>query len=296
MNANNILVIVTLAVTLLFCPSTSVNELIQCPKWLQPVCTSSCVVKNCLTPLFACIKDPVCSSNLKKMGPCMATLKPTDPLYPYKCMVPDNEKRDSFLHCVIQEHKCAPIARNDTRYPKCRMSKIMPNGNIGGDKNFKMEDLKGVWYKVRAWKLGEPFECEGCQRARFFNNNGTNVDFQSNWTMSDVDDKPTLMSVISDMSIRKDGGVGALYNSGTMFGMDYMEPYMVVKDASAQQEPFLFLYVCGSTMQGNYTTAFVLAQKPTLSAAASNEVAKIAQSIGLDYNDFCVNNNTCFKH
>ena len=49
----------------------------------------------------------------------------------------------------------------------------MPEGHITGDKDFRMEDLSGVWYKVRAWKLGEPFECEGCQRARFFDNNDT---------------------------------------------------------------------------------------------------------------------------
>ena len=271
------------------------SDNLSCPKWLQPLCTSACVVKNCLPPLFECLKDSTCSSNLKKMGPCMATLKPSDPLYPYKCMVPDNVKRDNFLHCVIQEHKCAPISRNDTRYPKCDMAKIMPEGHITGDKDFRMEDLSGVWYKVRAWKLGEPFECEGCQRARFFDNNDTSVSFQSNWTMNDIDDKPALMSVVSHMSLRKDGGVGALYNSGTMFGMNYMEPYMVVKDARADKEPFIFMYVCGSTMQGNYTTAFVLAQKPTLGTEAETKVAQVAESIGLHYADFCTNNNTCFN-
>ena len=117
---------------------------LQCPKWLQPVCTSTCVVRNCLSPLFECLKDSVCAANLEKMGPCMGTLKPTDPLYPYKCMTPDNKKRDDFLHCVIQEHKCSPIVRNDTRYPKCEMSSITPNGKIKGDPNFNMKDLKSV--------------------------------------------------------------------------------------------------------------------------------------------------------
>ena len=144
-----------------------------------------------------------------------------------------------------------------------RNARIVNNGKIKGDPNFNMKDLNGIWYKVRAWRLGEPLECFGCQRARFFNNNDTAVHFQSNWSMPDINDKPALMSVTSEMSIRTDGGVGALYNIGTMFGMDYMEPYMVVKDASAEKEPFIFLYVCGSTMQGNYTTAFVLARKPT---------------------------------
>ena len=279
---------------LLLLSISSQTYALQCPKWLQPVCTSTCVVRNCLSPLFECLKDSVCAANLEKMGPCMGTLKPTDPLYPYKCMTPDNKKRDDFLHCVIQEHKCSPIVRNDTRYPKCEMSSIMPNGKIKGDPNFNMKDLNGIWYKVRAWRLGEPLECFGCQRARFFNNNDTAVHFQSNWSMPDINDKPALMSVTSEMSIRTDGGFGALYNIGTMFGMDYMEPYMVVKDASAEKEPFIFLYVCGSTMQGNYTTAFVLARKPTLSSTASIQVAEVAQSIGLNYKDFCINNNTCF--
>ena len=38
-----------------------------------------------------------------------------------------------------------------------------------------------------------------------FDNNDTSVSFQSNWTMNDIDDKPT--SVVSHMSLRKDGGV-----------------------------------------------------------------------------------------
>ena len=100
--------------------------------------------------------------------------------------------------------------------------------------------------------------------------------------MNDIDDKPALMSVVSHMSLRKDGGVGALYNSGTMFGMNYMEPYMVVKDARADKSR---LYSCtyGCTMQGNYTTAFVLAQSPTLGKVAETKVAQVAESIGLRY-------------
>ena len=269
------------------------RTIISCPKWLQPVCTSSCVIKHCLPPLYACMKDTVCRSNLEKMGPCMASLKPTDPRYPYACMVPDNKLRNNFLHCVIQEYKCAPI-HPGPEYPVCRMSGVLPGGDIHGDANFSIADMNGIWYKVRAWKLGEPFECLGCQRAEFFKTS-TGVNFQSNWTENDINNVPTRMSVMSHMELRSTGGAGALENHGSMFGLNYREPYLVVKDASREEEPYLFFYVCGRTMQGNYTTAFVLARKPTLSSSVENEIANVASSIGMNWRDFCTNNNTCFS-
>lgn len=276
------------------CCSALVTAVPSCPKWLQPVCTSSCVIKNCLPPLFKCLEDSTCRGNLEKMGPCMATLKPTDPRYPYACMVPDNKLRNDFLHCVIQEHKCAPILPGP-KYPSCRMADVVPKGDIHGDKYFKISDLKGKWHKVRAWKLGEPFECLGCQSAEFTQTTAGEVAFQSNWTEDDIKNTPTPMSVVSHMKARPSGGPGALENSGSMFGLNYVEPYLVVKDASVSSEPFLFFYVCGSTMQGNYTTAFVLGKTPTLSAEAEKAASLVAESIGLKWSDFCVNNNTCFN-
>ena len=80
-----------------------------------------------------------------------------------------------------------------------------------------------------------------------------------------------------------------------MFGLNYAEPYLVIKDASASSEPFLFFYVCGSTMQGNYTTAFVLGKTPTLGVEADKAASLVAEKFGLKWSDFCVNNNTCFK-
>ena len=96
------------------------------------------------------------------------------------------------------------------------------------------------------------------------------------------------------MTLRPSGGAGALENSGSMFGLNYVEPYLVVKDASKEKEPYLFFYVCGGTLQGNYTTAFVLARSPSLSSSVETEVANVARSMGMKWSDFCINNNTCF--
>jgi len=81
-----------------------------------------------------------------------------------------------------------------------------------------------------------------------------------------------------------------------MFGLTYWEPYTVVKDGSLDDEPFVFFYVCGGTLQGNYTTAFALAKTPWLTPSLHTRLSGIATSIGLHDSDFCTVNNTCFTN
>ena len=59
----------------------------------------------------------------------------------------------------------------------------------------------------------------------------------------------------------------------------------------------MFLYVCGGTIQGNYTTAFVLARQPHITLPETKAaMSTIAASIGMHMPDFCTNNNTCFDN
>ena len=83
-----------------------------------------------------------------------------------------------------------------------------------------------------------------------------------------------------------------LFNTGEMFGLTFWEPYTVVKTALDEEEPYLFFYVCGGTLQGNYTTAFALATKPVLKDPTS--LRRQVEKIGLKWTDFCTVDNKCF--
>ena len=48
------------------------------------------------------------------------------------------------------------------------------------------------------------------------------------------------------------------------------------------------------TLQGNYTTAFVLGRSPTVGAATQQRLAAEAKRIGLSWDDFCTVDNRCF--
>ena len=79
-----------------------------------------------------------------------------------------------------------------------------------------------------------------------------------------------------------------------MFGLTYWEPYTLVKDGSHEKEPFMFFYVCGGTLQGNYTTAFALSKQPHLTPTLHSRLAEVATSIGIEDSQFCTVDNTCF--
>jgi len=120
------------------------------------------------------------------------------------------------------------------------------------------------------------------------------VSFNSTWHQPDAEGKLHVVNVVAAMSPDPSRGVGKYFNTGEMFGLTYWEPYTIVKDATNEREPFVFFYVCGGTLQGNYTTAFALARTPTPSASLHARLATVAASIGLHQADFCQNDNTCF--
>ena len=63
---------------------------------------------------------------------------------------------DALSLCMLEKARCIPLPPTPT-YPQCK------DAEIAGDPNFQLEHLQGHWYKVGAWKKGEPIECQKCQ-------------------------------------------------------------------------------------------------------------------------------------
>jgi hypothetical protein len=80
-----------------------------------------------------------------------------------------------------------------------------------------------------------------------------------------------------------------------MFGIGYKENYTVVHDGSADTEPFMVLYACGATKQGDYVSGLILAKTPSISAALQDKLAKILTASGFDAADWCDVDNSCAK-
>merc|ERR1712087_398468 len=80
---------------------------------------------------------------------------------------------------------------------------------------------------------------------------------------------------------------------GVMYGVSYLENFTVVHDGSSEAEPFMFLYGCGSTIQGAYVTGFVMAKTPVASPALKIRIAGIAKQNGFGDDEWCEVDNTC---
>ena len=277
-------------------PSTATASF-ECPKWLGPICTSGCIAAHCAGPLSECIVDTECRARLQGMGKCMqGSNQTTDALYPYDCLVPNNDKVNAFLNCAMEKHPCVNASSTPTPvYPVCR------DHEIAGDAAFRVGDLAGQWHKVHSWRLGEPIECQPCQNVTLElepEYTPEQVQFFSHWVMPDYTGHLFNMSAVSTMAARGGGQPDSkLYNQGLMSGLSFHEPYTVVASQTKEQgEPFVFFYVCGGTLQGNYTTAFVLARKPAVGAATQAQLAAVAKRIGLSWSDFCTVDNSCFSN
>ena len=276
---------------------------LSCPTWLAPVCESSCVALHCVAPLEKCIADGTCRARLEAVGGCMKTGNvSTDPLFPNDCLAPDNALMDDFFYCAMEEHRCLNASTTaPPTYPACR------DATVAADPSFALSHLAGGgdWYKVHSWRLGEPVECMACQTARFTAADA-GLTFASNWTMPDPAGRLWPMAATASLGPRGNDGsssssssssssAGKLFNWGRMFGLTFWEPYTVVVDGTAEAEPFVFFYVCGGTLQGNYTTAFALARTPTASPALRVKIRGAAEKAGLSWSDFCTVDNSCFK-
>jgi len=262
----------------------------KCPAWL---CDPICMAKNCGTEFKSCFADKGCRSSFASTMTCINTHPKTNFTQQAECMVPDNAMRDGVFNCMIEKHRCMSLPnKSKPVYPKCRDKQVL------GDKDLSLENISagnGTWYKVHSWKLGEPVECMDCQTAQFsLGLSATAVVFNSSWLDLDVKGRQHPMNVISHMELDPSRGHGKLYNTGEMFGLSYWEPYTLVKDGSREAEPFLFFYVCGGTLQGNYTTAFALAKTPYLTPSLHTRLSGVVTSIGLQEKDFCIVNNSCF--
>jgi FtsP/CotA-like multicopper oxidase with cupredoxin domain len=265
----------------------------NCPSWFgQPLCSGACIVAHCASQITKCISNITCRTRLVDMNKCMKN--PSKSIYwPSDCLIPDNKMLDDFFHCAMEEHPCLNAsAVQPPAYPLCK------DNSISGDNSFSVAELwNKTWYKVHSWKLGEPVECMPCQSAIFSQSTKypTVSDFHSTW--KNPDENGTLWPMHADALLgprnSEKWASGKLYNYGEMFGLTFEENYTVVTNGLREKEPYLFFYVCGQTLQGNYTTAFVLATKPTM--INSSSLRQNVERIGLKWKDFCVVNNTCFS-
>lgn len=279
---------------LLVAGCASGHELFECPHWLGALCDPVCIMQHCGTVMKNCMSNQDCRSSLTHFMECASFHNRSNFTQQTSCMIPDNAQRDGVFNCMIEEHRCIKLPNGSSPvYPTCR------DAEIKGDPEASLQQISsggGEWYKVHSWRLGEPVECMDCQRLRFSLDGSDALRFNSTWWEADIKGKLWLVDVVATMSLDASRGPAKLFNTGEMFGLTYWEPYTIVKDGSLETEPFVFFYVCGGTLQGNYTTAFAIAKTPHLTPSLHTRLAGIAESIGLNDNDFCTVNNTCFDN
>jgi len=285
---------------------------LHCPGFLKPLCNivkSGECLAGCMPHLTECIKDADCRANMENFGKCMAMMKKKNATADEEqaCLVPDNEKRSDFIYCIMdggEKGACVDVPVPPSHYPACQ------DKTLAGDSNFDIANIVGDWWKVVGWKKGEIVECLPCQTVKFWDYNASqplpwpapapaeNQDckvIQSTWHEQDSKGKYWPMKQTSLWGPRKsrDGFPAKEFSTGTMFGIGYEENYTVVHDGSKEDEPFLFLYACGQTKQGEYVSGLVLAKEPKITTSLRAKIDKVAQDNGFKPTDWCNVDNSC---
>jgi len=286
-----------------------------CPSFLKPLCSivkSGECLASCMPRLKSCILDADCRDNMKNFGLCMVAMKKKNATADevQSCLVPDNEFRSEFIYCIMdggEKGACVDVPVPPSTYPACADTKLV------GDPKFDIKGVVGDWYKVVGWSKGELVECLPCQTVKFWEYNATTPlpwpaplppapeDYkviESTWHEQDSKGKYWPMKQTSLWGPRKgrQGFPAKEFSTGTMFGIGYKEDYTVVHDGSKEAEPFVFLYACGATKQGEYVSGLVLAKDPTPSATLRAKIDKVAKDAGFVPSEWCNVDNSCFKN
>jgi len=296
-------------------PSTPEHAALQwsCPGFLKPFCSLYNITEcasQCKAQLTACTSDTTCRSSLAGAGECMATsqFRNTSAQNALTCLIPDNQLRDAFFQCLLETHQCIDVPQDGPIYPKCR------DTQIAGASSFAPSSLAGDWWKVSGWTKGEPYECRPCSKVQFWNaslspsvpggkdapskTDPETMIISSTWQELDPKGKVCQMNDTSYFGPRpaRYGFPAKMQHYGAMLGLSYQENFTVVHDGTQEAEPFLFLYGCGESLQGAYTTGLVLATVPEVSATLQARIGSVASANGFDAKDWCEVDNSCAKH
>lgn len=84
------------------------------------------------------------------------------------------------------------------------------------------------------------------------------------------------------------------HSEGEMFGLKFWENWYIIGQNDPGQDEFKFIYYNGKTRQNTYDGAFIYSRTRTLTPATMEKVYKIAQDAGMNPNQFCKIQNSCF--
>ncbi|KAL3802116.1 hypothetical protein HJC23_010872 [Cyclotella cryptica] len=84
------------------------------------------------------------------------------------------------------------------------------------------------------------------------------------------------------------------HSEGEMFGLKFWENWYIIGQNDPGQDEFKFIYYNGKTRQNTYDGAFIYSRTRTLTPATMEKVYKIAKDAGMNPNQFCKIENSCF--
>lgn len=278
-------------------PVTAIESIVAdtwgCPDWLEPMCKYITNIQGCIacgSEVALCIKDAGCKQSLMDAVSCMGKMHGKSANDQLTCLIPVNDMRDRVFYCLLDKNDCLPIPKDDTPYPACR------DGQMLGDQTFSTKHLLGHWWKLKGWNKGEKYECRDCGEVHFDpyrtlpyptsepSDTSDYVIIASTWNEKNIDKVTVVVNETSLFGPRPDhkGYPGKANHRGVMYGLSYLENFTIVHDGTAEAEPFIFLYGCGSTKQGTYVTGFVMGKQPVVSPTLQKRLAAVAAENGFD--------------
>mmetsp|Transcript_3059 Transcript_3059/g.6214 ORF Transcript_3059/g.6214 Transcript_3059/m.6214 type:complete len:708 (-) Transcript_3059:142-2265(-) len=86
------------------------------------------------------------------------------------------------------------------------------------------------------------------------------------------------------------------HSEGEMFGLKFWENWYILGQNKPNEEEFKFVYYNGKTRQNTYDGAFVYSRTRHLSPATMEKVWQIAKDAGMNPEQFCKIQNSCFDN
>lgn len=275
-----------------------------CPTWLGPICKVWTCATGCLPQIKDCIADTVCKAALIHASACSAKYEAAGKSAnaALACFVPVNDLRDKVFFCLLDEHHCIHPAKDNTSYPTCK------DDSFKGDASYQPAHLIGDWWKNFGWTKGEMYECRPCGRVTFSpfrvlpwptatpENTTDYAIIASNWYELDDQNRTWNVNETSYFGPRPGhkGFPEKQNHRGVQYGLSYLENFTMLHDGTQEAEPFLFLYGCGSTIQGAYITGFVMSKNKVPSATLKARIFDIAKQNGFDdESEWCTVDNSC---
>lgn len=238
-----------------------------------------CLFSKCQTELASCIADEKCLESLVCLNKCEIVGKDISSCQ-IKCGdLYSDAATATFNTCAVTENNCVPQIPDDGSI------KIPDKKDLVQE--FSTSDFDGKWYIASG--LNKLFDIFDCQVHYFNAPESDKLYAKLNWRVNKSDgqfyERSDVQTFVQDPETP-----GILYNHDNEF-LHYTDDWYIV---AQKPDNYIFVYYRGSNdAWDGYGGAVIYSRTQNLDPEVIPEIREAAARVGLSYDAFTANDNTC---